>query len=745
MDVKQFYKSRGEKILQMSLNNMKNNKLRNTGSKANDDDDDELLLSDISLNSTFWKNELDISDYTKIMDVCETNDKDENPISNFFNEVISILNRNNENDENTENICYNNIDHNEDDNNNNNNNNIISKSIINNKNNNYNNIRNYNNNNNNNNHDENNYNMNDFENKDDNNNNEGNDGLTKTMKPKHNKNYKIKEFPESSDDDEINSDSEIFTNAVDEDEIDCNIENKQPDMNIKKLLKSTDWIKTNSLIDYPSYKFLGIENPLTNEDIDQLNSPIEIFKYFFSNDMLDYITEQTIKYSIQVRPEQPVKINRKEIECFIGIIILMSLIKISNSRLYWANNTKINLIANNMSIKKFEEIKKFIHFVDNNKITNNNDKLKKIRPLMDQLKNKFNKINKEEKMSVDEQIIPFKGRSSLKQYNPQKPHKWGYKMFILAGVSGFCYDFEFYAGGQNNMKLDGEIDCGASGNIVTRMSRTIPININHKLYFDNYFNSPLLQFSLSKNGIQSVGTIRWNRTGLKKINEKQFKKNERGYLEERHCEVDGVKMFLISWYDNKIVNLLSTYSGVAPVGSASRWCKKKKTKIQVTVPNVIQHYNKHMGGVDLLDSLIGMYRINIKSKKWYQKIFGHLIDLVLVNAWIIYKNKNKEMKKSEKMLRNFKLKIAEDLCNTGVRPRGRPSNDEEAPPPKKICSERPIMNIRKDGLNHWPQWSDVRQRCKYEECAGISRVKCSKCQVALCFNQKNNCFEKYHN
>ena len=142
-----------------------------------------------------------------------------------------------------------------------------------------------------------------------------------------------------------------------------------------------------------------------------------------------------------------------------------------------------------------------MHFSDNEKIVNQKDKLEKLRPILNHLKNIFNKVNKEEKLSVDQQIIPFKGRNCLKQYNPQKPHKWGYKDFILAGVSGFCYDFEIYAGGQDNVMVEDEIDCGASGNVVIRLSRSIEPFVNHKLYFDNYFNSIILQYSLAKKGI----------------------------------------------------------------------------------------------------------------------------------------------------------------------------------------------------------------------------------------------------
>lgn len=57
----------------------------------------------------------------------------------------------------------------------------------------------------------------------------------------------------------------------------------------------------------------------------------------------------------------------------------------------------------------------------------------------------------------------------MKQYMPMKPHKWGFKLYILAGISGFAYDFEIYSGQENSMvRPDGEPDLGASSNIVLR-------------------------------------------------------------------------------------------------------------------------------------------------------------------------------------------------------------------------------------------------------------------------------------
>jgi hypothetical protein len=54
-------------------------------------------------------------------------------------------------------------------------------------------------------------------------------------------------------------------------------------------------------------------------------------------------------------------------------------------------------------------------------------KLFKVRPFVDSIIPSFREIEVEEYNSVDEFIAPFKGRSSLKQYVRNKPHKWGIK------------------------------------------------------------------------------------------------------------------------------------------------------------------------------------------------------------------------------------------------------------------------------------------------------------------------------
>jgi hypothetical protein len=104
----------------------------------------------------------------------------------------------------------------------------------------------------------------------------------------------------------------------------------------------------------------------------------------------------------------------------------MSLIRMASTRSYWSTEFRVRQIADVLTLNGFEEIKRFLHFADNSaEVSTDRDRLAKFRPLLDMLRSRFGTVPMEENLSIDEQIVPFKGRSGLKQYNPMKPHKWG--------------------------------------------------------------------------------------------------------------------------------------------------------------------------------------------------------------------------------------------------------------------------------------------------------------------------------
>ena len=73
----------------------------------------------------------------------------------------------------------------------------------------------------------------------------------------------------------------------------------------------------------------------------------------------------------------------------------------------------------------------------------------------------------------------------------------------------------------------------------------------------------------------------------------------------------------VRWHDNKIVHLISNFARAASVATVERLDSKQKKKIEIPCPDIVQQYNKSIGGVDLADCLLALYRINLRSKKYY--------------------------------------------------------------------------------------------------------------------------------
>ncbi|KAJ8931476.1 hypothetical protein NQ314_015601 [Rhamnusium bicolor] len=126
---------------------------------------------------------------------------------------------------------------------------------------------------------------------------------------------------------------------------------------------------------------------------------------------------------------------------------------------------------------------------------------------------KFQGIPLEQKLSIDEQLYATKARHHMTQYMSVKPHKWGYKLFLLCGALAplslcFSCNFDVYSGSENQPKFRSvdEPHLGASSNTVVRLCRAVPSNLNRVVYFDNYYTSlPLMSF-LAARGIFALGT-----------------------------------------------------------------------------------------------------------------------------------------------------------------------------------------------------------------------------------------------
>lgn len=133
-----------------------------------------------------------------------------------------------------------------------------------------------------------------------------------------------------------------------------------------------------------------------------------------------------------------------------------------------------------MSVNRFEQILSYIHFIDNYSLEPGHaDKLFKIRPLLDALKKTFHSaVNPEEFQSIDEQIIPFKGHLSIKQYISKKPKPWGLKVWVREGTSGYMYRFGVYQGSAGSGQVS---HLGMAADVAMRLCDGIQQK-NHKVF-----------------------------------------------------------------------------------------------------------------------------------------------------------------------------------------------------------------------------------------------------------------------
>ena len=166
------------------------------------------------------------------------------------------------------------------------------------------------------------------------------------------------------------------------------------------------------------------------------------------------------------------------------------IVSLPSYKCYWSQQLRYSPVADVMSRNRFQLLLENLHFVNNDEI-DKNDKLAKIRPIVDIVRNQCIEVEPEEYHSVDEQIIPSKTKSSsIRQYNPKKSKKWGFKNLVRAGSSGIMYDCFVNEGKPTTNNGNGNTDYDhlqKSAQVVAKLCQNLPSHKNHKLFIDNCF------------------------------------------------------------------------------------------------------------------------------------------------------------------------------------------------------------------------------------------------------------------
>lgn len=194
------------------------------------------------------------------------------------------------------------------------------------------------------------------------------------------------------------------------------------------------------------FNLIDFQQPIPEMPTDTLN-PLEYLMNYFTESEFENMAKHTNIYAKQKNITNFYDSTPSEMKVFLGIHLLIICMKHIRIRLYWTNDFRVNLIADSMSRNRFFMLMSLFHVKDNNEIpVNNVDKFIKVRPLYNAFIKHCETLPKNTNLSVDEQMIKFKGKLGVKQYMKGKPCPWGIKNFLLCSSKEMVYNMLLYQG-----------------------------------------------------------------------------------------------------------------------------------------------------------------------------------------------------------------------------------------------------------------------------------------------------------
>lgn len=469
-------------------------------------------------------------------------------------------------------------------------------------------------------------------------------------------------------------------------------------------------------------------------------TPYDYFLQYLPEEVYEKMADTMNRTHVE-QSGRSLNVSAGELRTFFGISLAMSCLAYPQIQMYWKKKTRVPLIANNMARNRYFKLRRRLQLVNELDVTDEEkteDLLWRIRPLVSCLLEGCRKLPRPEHVCIDEQMIPFTGRTQLKQFVPRKPNPEGLKNFVLAASNGLILDFEIYQGKKSRLCPEAS---GIAESAVLRLTESL--RPGTKLYFDRYFTSGPLLDKLQQKGIAATGPVMNNRLpkGVKLSGEKELKARGRGVSEA--CIRKDKCQLALRWYDNKCITMLSSIHGQEPEDTCRRWSRKEKKYIDVPRPYIIKMYNLHMGGVDLADRMISYYRIKARVNKWTIRSMFHLFDIALGNSWRQYTEDLRAQQKRQKEIPKFlefRFAIAESLVERGhkIENEDSDSDTEWVPPSKRARSTA--------SAKHLPRLADTANaaRCRLQGCSMKTKFFCTKCQLFFCVTKERRCFELAH-
>lgn len=344
-------------------------------------------------------------------------------------------------------------------------------------------------------------------------------------------------------------------------------------------------------------------------------------------------------------------------QAYIGLLLLAGVYKSNGeaTKSLWNKETGRAIFRATMSLEKFTTISRVIRFDDKaNRIERRRtDKLAAVREIWDKWVEVVQKLYYPgENVTVDEQLVAFRGRCPFKQYIPSKPAKYGVKIWTLCdSKSSYVLKSQVYTGKEQGEKPEKNQGMRVVFDLTNELK-------GHNITCDNFFSSYKLAHTLLKRKLTMLGTVRKNKPELPKpLNNKEI-------FESKFYFTKDVTIVNYIPKRNKNVILMSTMHNIKEI--SNRPDKK---------PQMILDYNATKGAVDTLDQLVGTYTVRRKTNRWPMIIFYNMLDISAYNAYVLWHSINPNWNRNKLTGRRIfleelgKLLITPYIINRQYKPR----------------------------------------------------------------------------
>ena len=151
-------------------------------------------------------------------------------------------------------------------------------------------------------------------------------------------------------------------------------------------------------------------------------NPVDCYRYFITDEIIDLMVRETNRYAEQYlraheisrrskyREQKPT--THEETRKFFGVIIEMGLVQMPQLNHYWSSSRlyQSEIIRSTMPRERFELHLKFWHFSNNKNKDSNQDRLFKLKSLLDLLKARFSSVYMPSlTVTIDKTMIPWRG------------------------------------------------------------------------------------------------------------------------------------------------------------------------------------------------------------------------------------------------------------------------------------------------------------------------------------------------